>query len=125
MSAAQNRKNKRDGTAYESAIVNYFRSRGFEADRLRTSGKEDEGDIAVRDKVGTVAIIEAKAGKNVRPRYWYEEEAVPEAKKYTDRRSLLEPPMPVLAMKSHNKSIGKSLIVISLDDYADLLGGSA
>ena len=75
--------------------------------------------------MGTVAIIEAKAGKNVRPRWWYEEEAVPEAKKYTDRRSLLEPPMPVLAMKSHNKSIGKSLIVISLDDYTDLLGGSA
>lgn len=123
--AAQNRKNKRDGTAYESALVAYFRSRGLEADRLRTSGKEDEGDIAVRDKAGVVAIIEAKAGKNIRPRFWYDEEAVPETKKYADRRSMLEPPMPALAMKSHNKSIGKSLVTISLDDYIDLLGGSA
>src|SRR5699024_6135074 len=115
----------RDGAAFETALVNYFRDRGLEADRLRTSGKEDEGDIAVRDKVGVVAIVEAKAGKNIRPRYWFDEEAVPEAKKYADRRSLLEPPMPALAMKSHNKPIGKALVTISLEHYVDLLGGNA
>ena len=123
--AAINRKNKRDGTAYETALVNYFRERGLEADRLRLGGKEDEGDIAVRDRAGVVAIVEAKAGKNIRPRYWYDEEAVPEAKKYADRRSLLEQPMPALVMKSHNKPIGKSLVTISLEHYVDLLGGSA
>lgn len=123
--AATNRKNKRDGTAFESAVVKHVRSRGLEADRLRTSGKEDEGDIAIRDKVGVVAILECKAGKNIRPRHWYDEEAVPEAKKYADRRSLLEQPMPALVMKSHNKSIGKALVTVSLDHYLDLLGGSA
>lgn len=123
--SAINKKNKRDGTAYESAVVNYFRDRGFEADRLRLSGKDDEGDIVVRDKVGAVAIVEAKAGVNIRPRHWFDEEAVPEAKRYADRRSLLEPPMPALAMKSHNKPVGKSLVTITLEDYVTLLGGHA
>lgn len=119
---SQAAKNKRDGSAYESALVNYFRERSYEADRLRLSGKEDEGDLVVRHNGKPFLIIEAKAGKNIRPRYWYDDEAVPEARNYCKRRGL--PGItPVLAMKSHNKSIGSSLITISLDDLAQLLEG--
>lgn len=126
MSAAkQNAKNRRDGAAFESAVVKYVRERGLEADRLRLSGKQDEGDVVVRDKVGVAAVMETKAGKNLRVRHWWDEEAVPEAKNYADRRSMLEPPMPALVLKSHNKNVSKSLVVISLSDFVDLLGGHA
>lgn len=122
---SQNARNKQNGTKFETDVVDYVRKRGLEADRLRLSGKEDEGDLVIRDKAGPVAVVEAKAGKNIRPRHWYDEEAVPETKAYANKRSMLEPPMPALFMKSHNKSIGKALVTISLEHYVDLLGGSA
>lgn len=125
MSASQNAKNRRDGAKFESDVVNYLRDRGFEAERLRLSGKQDEGDVTLRDKVGVAAVLELKAGKNIRPRFWYDEEAVPEAKNFATRRSMIEAPMPTLVMKSHGKSIGKALVTISLEHYLDLMGGAA
>lgn len=121
---SQGAKNKRNGSAFETALVNYFRLKGFEADRLRLSGSGDEGDLVIRDSAGPLLVVEAKAGKNVRPRYWYDEEAVPEAANYEKHRGMRKGSMvPVLAMKAHNKSIGKSLITISLDDLNRLIGG--
>lgn len=125
VSASQNAKNRRDGAAFESAVVNYLRDRGLEAERLRLSGKQDEGDVTLRDKVGVAAVLELKAGKNLSVRRWYDDEAVPEAQNFANRRSMIEPPMPVLVMKSHNKSIGKALVTISLEHYLDLMGGAA
>lgn len=122
---SQNARNRRNGAAFESAVTNYVRSKGLEAERLRTSGKLDEGDLTIRDKVGVAAVCELKAGKNLSVRRWWEEEAIPEAKNFASRRSLLEPPHPALIMKSHNQSIGKSLVVISLDQYLELLGGAS
>lgn len=121
----QNTKNRRAGAKFEADLVSYIRSRGLEADRLRLSGTADEGDIVIRDSVGVVAVCEAKAGTNLRVRHWWDNEAIPEARNYAARRSLLEPPAAALLMKSHNKSIGKALVTVSLDHYLDLLGGSA
>lgn len=125
MTVSQNARNRRNGAKFESDVTAYVRSRGLEAERLRTSGKLDEGDLTIRDKVGVAAVCELKSGKNLSVRRWWEEEAIPEAKNYASRRALLEPPQPALIMKSHNQSIGKSLVVISLDQYLALLGGSA
>ena len=47
---------------------------------------------------------------------------MPEAKNYAKRRSLLtEEVIPILAMKTHGKSIGKSLVTIDLDTFSYLL----
>ena len=114
--------NRRRGTQYESDLVKHFRGKGMDAERLRLSGKEDEGDIVVRVGKDQRIIVEAKSGKNIRPRFWYDEEAVPEAKNYTKRRSLSsEEVIPALVMKSHNRAIGKSLVTIDLDTFVDLL----
>ena len=114
--------NRRKGSQYEADLVKFFRSKGMDTERLRLSGKEDEGDIVVRIGRDHRVVLEAKSGKNIRPRFWYDEEAVPEARNYMKRRSLLiEEVIPALAMKSHNKAIGKSLITIDLDTFADLL----
>ena len=114
--------NRRRGTQYESDLVKHFRGKGMDTERLRLSGREDEGDIVVRIGKDQRVIVEAKSGKNIRPRFWYDEEAVPEARNYTKRRSLLnEEVLPALIMKSHNKAIGKSLVTIDLDTFTDLL----
>lgn len=111
---------RRAGARYETDLVKFFRELGYDTERLRLSGKQDEGDLVVRVD-GERFIIEAKAGKNVRPRFWFDEEAVPEADNYTKRRDLPHRAIPVLSMKSHNKAIGKSLVTISLEDFAYLL----
>jgi len=114
--------NRRKGSQYETDLVDYFRKRSWDTERMRLSGTLDEGDLVVRLDKGHRLVLEAKAGKNLRPRFWWEEEAVPEAKNYAKRRSLLaEEAIPVLAMKTHGKSIGKSLVTIDLDTFADLL----
>ena len=114
--------NRRRGTQYESDLVKHFRGKGMDTERLRLSGREDEGDIVVRIGKDQRVIVEAKSGKNIRPRFWWNEEAVPEARNYTKRRSLLnEEVIPALVMKEHNKAIGKSLVTIDLDTFADLL----
>lgn len=113
--------NRRRGAKYEIDVVEYFRRSGFDTERMRLSGIQDEGDAVVR--VGDHRVVlEMKAGKNLSVRRWYEEEAVPEAKNYAKRRSLPnEEVHAALAMKSHNKAIGKSLITIDLDTFAYLL----
>lgn len=114
--------NRRKGTQYESDLVRHFRGKGMDTERLRLSGKEDEGDIVVRVGKDQRIIVEAKSGKNIRPRFWFDEEAVPEAKNYTKRRSLSSGEViPALVMKSHNRAIGKSLVTIDLDTFVDLL----
>lgn len=114
--------NRRKGSQYEVDLVDYFRKRKWDTERMRLSGNLDEGDIVVRLDQDHRLVVEAKSGKNIRPRFWFEEEAVPEAKNYAKRRSLLtEEVIPILAMKTHGKSIGKSLVTIDLDTFSYLL----
>lgn len=121
--------NKRKGSDYERLLVDHFRNSDFDTERQREAGKGsskdkegsgDEGDLSVR-LTGFRVVGEAKSGKNVRPRYWYEEEAVPEAKNYAKKRRVKERVIPAVFMKSHNKAVGKSLVTISLDDFTYLL----
>src|SRR5690606_14632617 len=72
--------NRRRGTQFETDLVKHFRSKGMDTERLRLSGKEDEGDIVVRIGRDQRVVVEAKSGKNIRPRFWWNEEAVPEAR---------------------------------------------
>lgn len=115
-------KNKRDGARFETELVAHLREAGHDAERMRLTGKEDEGDIAVRIDGNMRLVIEAKAGKNLRPRYWYEEEAVPECRNYSARRGLEQgSAVPMLAMKSHGKNISKALVTMTLEDLLALI----
>lgn len=53
-------KPKRQGTAYETEVVNYLSSRGFPAARLAEGGRRDRGDIGF-DADGEAWIVECKA----------------------------------------------------------------
>jgi len=115
-------RNRRMGAAFETALTAFFRGRGCSAERLRLSGREDEGDISVRfsDREPVSLIVEAKAGKNIRPWHWFREEAVPEAAAYRKRRGT-DTGVPCLVMKAHNRSIGDALVCLSLSDFMDIV----
>lgn len=54
--------NKAKGAKFETDIVKSLRELGFDAERLHLNGKDDEGDIVLRDG-GIFTVIEAKSGK--------------------------------------------------------------
>ncbi|MGW3336229.1 hypothetical protein ACWDCL_01945 [Streptomyces sp. NPDC001009] len=56
----RNKANKRKGAAWETELLGGLRSVGEDAERLRLTGAEDEGDLVVREPGGTYLVIEAK-----------------------------------------------------------------
>ena len=66
---SQSRGAKAKGRAAESAVVEYLRSRGFNAERRRLGGDEDTGDIAgVRG-----LVLEVKSAKTLCLPAWLQE----------------------------------------------------
>lgn len=54
------RANKRKGADWEIALRDGFRSEGFDVERLHLNGKDDEGDLVIREADGVYLVIEAK-----------------------------------------------------------------
>ncbi|MEU4155672.1 hypothetical protein [Actinoplanes sp. NPDC026670] len=56
--------NKRKGAAFEIELMKGFREAGFDIERLRLAGKDDEGDLVIRggNLVVRYTVIEAKSG---------------------------------------------------------------
>jgi Holliday junction resolvase len=50
---------KRKGSQWEADLVEYFRQNDFEAEHILLRGRNDEGDVLVRDG-GLPIVIEAK-----------------------------------------------------------------
>lgn len=111
----RNKSNKRKGAQYETDLIAYFREQGFESDRLRLSGKQDEGDIAVRLGDGITLVGEAKnTAKHDLARFVGESET--EASNYANHRDReVSTAIPVVLMKRRNNPINKSYVVMSLD----------
>ena len=63
MATSQAVKNKRAGSAWETALLKGLREEGYEVERLRLTGRNDEGDLAIRHGEDDWTVIEAKAGK--------------------------------------------------------------
>lgn len=61
---ARNKSNRAAGGRWQSDLRNGFREAGFDTERLALTGKEDEGDLVIRNFVlpGNFTVIEAKAG---------------------------------------------------------------
>lgn len=57
---ARNRRNKRRGADWESELRDQLRAAGVDIERLRLTGKDDEGDHVVRRPGGRPLVIEAK-----------------------------------------------------------------
>ena len=108
---------RRIGTAFESALVAHIREHfGLRAERLRQSGKNDQGDIYV-DDLGLTYLIEAKAEKSINLG-GYITEATVERKNYCRARGIPEiEVLPLVVVKRRGKGIGEAYVVIGLDEF--------
>lgn len=108
------------GGAFESATMRYLRDKGFDVERLRLAGREDEGDLVVKD--GAITILECKATRRLDTASGVAQ-AMVEKQNYAKHRAL-DPDTITGAMlwKVPGKSIGQSLIIMPLDEFFDVEG---
>jgi Holliday junction resolvase len=111
---------KARGSGYEVDIRDWFRARGYDAERLARAGAKDEGDVAVRaDFLGSIGVIECKApgaGNSINLAGWQKESQV-EALHYAEARGLKkEDILPAVLIKARGKSIDDSYLVFRLGD---------
>jgi Holliday junction resolvase len=107
------------GTAFETALLAKLRSFGLNAERLRLSGKRDEGDIAAFDPADpqTIWVIEAKAEKSMNLA-GYIREAEVERENYAAKRGILpDDVMPVVVVKRRNQPIEKAYVVTTVEQF--------
>ena len=115
---------KARGATFETDTKDYFRTLGYDAERLARTGAKDEGDVVVRaDFLGaSIGIIECKApgaGNAINLSGWQKESQV-EATHYAeargiDRRAIL----PAIVIKARGKAIADSYLVMRLGDVFD------
>lgn len=113
---------KARGANFESNIRDYFRSMGYEAERLSRTGKNDEGDVTVWDSVhGLRYVFECKApgeAGRIDLSGWSQEARV-ERENYAKARALGEDDLAPAAVliKARGKSIQDSYLVFRLGDF--------
>lgn len=101
---------KKKGTAFESAVCEYLREHGFpEAERLASGGNRDRGDIT---GVGDV-VIECKNTKELELA-----QAVDEA---GDEAVEAEASFGVAVVKRRNRSVSEAYAVVPLRVMVDIL----
>lgn len=108
--------NKRKGAAFELDIVKWFRSLNFKAERLRLSGKDDEGDVVVV-VAGQTYLFECKNTKSLQlDEFWRQIEV--EAKNYAKARKTKVPLHYVLWKRKH-KGIQKTWVIQELEQWLE------
>lgn len=118
--SSRNKANKRRGAQYENDLITHLRGKGLDAERLRLTGSEDEGDIVVRGN-GNDYIFEAKNTKQHNLAEFVSESET-EADNYANHRGKeVSTVVPVVVMKRRNQSINKSYVVMSLDTLLRLI----
>lgn len=112
MSAA----NKRKGSTFELDLLKYLRNEGYDTERLRLTGKDDEGDLVL--KIGGLPyIIEAKNEKRI-DLAGYVREAETEARNYSRARGTSVPGANYAAIvKRRNAGIGEAYVVMPLHEW--------
>jgi Holliday junction resolvase len=108
----------RKGPLWETTLLKYLREHQLDAERLRLTGKEDEGDLVVKD--GGVVIVEAKNEKKI-DLAGYLREAEAEARSYAKHRKL-DPDLitPVAIIKRRNHGAGQAYVVMTVDTFFDI-----
>jgi hypothetical protein len=114
---------KQRGARFEVEVKDYFRSRGYSAERLARAGRNDEGDVVIHeDFLGQIGILEAKApGQSGRiDLSGWTKEAQTEAGNYAKARDLQPSEiLPAVVIKARGKAIADSYVVFRLGDLFD------
>lgn len=107
----------RAGKFYETEVMRYLRERGYDVEKLRLTGAEDEGDLLVRPilRDGRI-VIEAKRRGALDLAGWIREAQV-ERDNYDAHRGLDRPSNFVVVHKARGKGIGQSYVTTTLDEW--------
>jgi hypothetical protein len=111
---------KQRGATFETDLRNYFRTNGYNAERLARTGARDEGDIVISsDFLGSIGIVEAKApgASNRIDLSGWSKEAQLEATHYAEARGLSrEEITAAVIIKARGKAIADAYLVFRLGD---------
>lgn len=106
---------KRIGTTWESDLVRLFRLQGLDAERLRQSGANDEGDIVL--KIGGIPyVIEAKATKSL-DLATAQNEAEREVRNYARARQLTDLPHFAAIHKRRGYATAEGYVVMPVREW--------
>lgn len=109
------------GKAYEKELLDFFRERGYETERLRLAGVEDEGDLVVLSFDGKRRfIIEAKRTKSLDLAGWTKEAHI-ERLNYATHRQIsgdnYKFPGAIVVHKARGKGTGESYVTLTLNEF--------
>ena len=111
---------KRKGSAFETGILKWLRSKGVLAERLRLAGKDDEGDI-VCFVAGKPYVFELKAtAKMDLPQFW--REATLEAANYAKARGLESVPPAYVIVKRRMGGLDQAWVIQDLEQWIKVTG---
>ncbi|AFU62090.1 hypothetical protein D854_gp52 [Streptomyces phage R4] len=117
--STRNKRNKRIGAQWETDLREGLRSEGFDVESLRLAGKEDEGDMVVREGDGKYLVIEAKNAK-FEPGVFLGE-AIVERENFAKHRGLdLEDVESIVVVKRRGKGWRKAFVLTTVEDYLGL-----
>lgn len=113
------RANRQRGARWEIDLMKGLRSIGFDAERLRLAGKDDEGDVVVRHG-GRYIVIEAKNAK-LNPTDFLRQASV-QALNFTKHRELDPTKVhPVVFVKRARTGFGQGLALLTIEEYMRLV----
>jgi Holliday junction resolvase len=117
--AKRNKANKRRGADWEIELMTGLRSVGEDVERLRLTGAEDEGDLAVREEGDLFTIIEAKNAK-LEPGPFLDE-AERERLNYAKHRGI-EPDRveSIVVVKRRGRNWRKAFVLTTVEAYFGL-----
>ena len=108
--------NRRKGAAFEIDVMKWFRKMGVLAERLRLSGKEDEGDLVVI-VAGESYIFELKNTKSLNLKEFWDEAQV-EASNYAKHRGI-DKPFSYVLFKRRGAGIHKAWVIQDLTQWLE------
>lgn len=109
------------GKKYETDLMKYMREKGYDVERLRLTGAEDEGDLLLRGATyenlyGYRAVIEAKRRRGMDLAGWIRE-AQEERDHYDAHRGIQDPSSFVVVHYARGKGLGGSYVTTTLDEW--------
>ncbi len=119
MASSQATRNRRKGAEWENDLKNGLRSVGEDIEHLHLNGREDEGDLVIRNGDGTYTVIEAKNAK-FEPGVFHNE-LVSEMRHFADHRGIdAEKVDGIVIVKRRGKNWRKAWVLSTVEDYFDL-----
>lgn len=115
---------QRAGKRFEKELLDYFRRYGYDAERLRQTGKHDEGDLAIRTsplRTERHIVIEAKRCKAMDLAGWIKEAQIEHENYRRHRAYNVTPTSFVVIHHARGKPISEAYVTTTLREWLEFL----